>query len=390
MKSMINVCQTPSCSTIFKDRLNHKNCPKHSACIVNASYAPFSGNCDICIAAFNDFVQQDHQSRRLIAGNILNRFENVKIWRWRSNRLSGITWGDFTYTHKMLEVLSVLHKKPEVLFVPSEIPVNNPSPILRKKPGERLGAPDIPRNIQSPILHKKHGERFGAPESPRNIQSPIVRKKPGERSGACEIPRNIQSPNIHKESGERFGAPEIPRNIQSSKSPCEPSKKKIKLSESYEMLERRRKSMGDRIKNEFKHELSNIICDIKQAIVNAGREASNPLLTDQMSPVKVESPDVQLPPLSTIATTPVETPDLDEESHRSDESSVQKDAVLHSWQYLPYKWTICVDQKKNIIGLKRKDGTMLDKSAFHYRMDGADFMWKYALVTYGRIVGLGT
>lgn len=98
------------------DRLNHTHCLRHSACVKDNLYKPFSAGCKFCLTAFKHLEVGDSLSRKFVATNIFDWFEKIRRCRKVSKQLLGTVWGDTEHTEKMVQVCNLLKKKHQFLY----------------------------------------------------------------------------------------------------------------------------------------------------------------------------------------------------------------------------------------------------------------------------------
>jgi len=90
------------------DPNGHSKCPAHSDCIVDYHYAPFKGNCDVCMRRFHLVERADKvEDRKVLGRGLLDWFFRNLV----AKKHAGVVWDDDLFHLCYLAQLRELSKR---------------------------------------------------------------------------------------------------------------------------------------------------------------------------------------------------------------------------------------------------------------------------------------
>lgn len=89
----------------------HSKCPAHSDCNVDYHYAPFKGNCDVCMRRFHLVERADKvEDRKVLGRGLLDWFRKV-LRNFVAKKRAGVVWDDDLFHLSYLAQLHELSKR---------------------------------------------------------------------------------------------------------------------------------------------------------------------------------------------------------------------------------------------------------------------------------------
>ena len=89
----------------------HSKCPAHAECLVDHYYAPFKGNCDVCMRRFHLVERADKvEDRKVLGKELLDWFRKV-LRHFILKKWPGVVWADEIYHLRFLAQLHELSRR---------------------------------------------------------------------------------------------------------------------------------------------------------------------------------------------------------------------------------------------------------------------------------------